>query len=377
MALKILCAVHLVRHPVGGHSWHHFQYLVGLRRLGHQVAFFEDYGWPSSCYDPAGGRMTSDPSYGVAYLRRLLAAHQLDGEWWYLAEDGRTHGRPREALADWCRDADLFVNLSNVHWAPELELCRRRVMVDTDPVFTQIGAHGLGKPFGWYHRLFTYGENVHRPGCEMPTAGERWLPTRQPVVLDLWPITAGDPSAPLTTVMNWSSIGDQQHAGHLYGQKDRELVRFLSLPLDSGEHFEVALSGGGHARADLLAHGWALVDPRETTRTPWTYQAYLRASRGEFSVAKHGYVATGCGWFSDRSTGYLASGRPVVVQDTGYSRTLPVGTGLLPFSGPDEALAAVRSIRQDYQAHSRSARTLAETFFDAGRVLTDLLEHSL
>jgi hypothetical protein len=156
------------------------------------------------------------------------------------------------------------------------------------------------------------------------------------------------------------------------------MLRFLSLPVESGEPFEIALSGGGQAaRSDLLAHGWALVDPREVTRTPWTYQAYLRAARGEFSVAKHGYVTTGCGWFSDRTAGYLASGRPAVVQDTGYSRNLPVGMGLLPFSRPDEALVAVRRVREDYESHARTARALAENFFDARRVLTDLLEHSV
>lgn len=377
MALKILCAVHLVRHPVGGHSWHHFQYVVGLRRLGHRVAFFEDYGWPNSCYDPDAGLMTADPGYGLAYLRRLLDAHQYDGEWCYLAEDGSIHGMPRDRLADWCRDADLFVNLSNINWVPELELCRRRVLVDTDPVFSQIGAHGLGKPFAWYDALFTYGENVHQPGCTMPTAGERWLPTRQPVVLDLWPVTKGDPSGRLTTVMNWSSIGDREHRGRLYGQKDREFPRFLPLPSESGECLEVALSGPASVRQHLAAHGWKLADPFEISRTPWTYQSYLRGSRGEFSVAKHGYVSTGCGWFSDRSAGYLASSRPVIVQDTGFSRFLPRGAGVLPFSTPAEAVEAIRRLREDYGEQCRAARRMAETFFDARRVLTDLLDRSL
>src|SRR5262245_6775550 len=139
MGLKILVSGHLVRYPLGGHSWHHLQYLVGLQRLGHQVWFFEHYGWPDSCYDPVRNDMTSDPAYGLAYLAALLRPHELADRWCYLAEDGRAHGITREQLAQLCRECDLYLNLSNINWIPELEACRRRVLVDTDPVFTQIG----------------------------------------------------------------------------------------------------------------------------------------------------------------------------------------------------------------------------------------------
>src|SRR5437764_4673779 len=157
MALKIVSSGDLVRYPLGGHSWHHLQYLVGFRRLGHEVTFFEHYGWPDSCYDPDRNDMTADPSYGLAYLRRLLEPHGLDSAWCYLAEDGTAHGMTRERLAQVCRECDVYFNLSNINRIPETASCRRRVLVDTDPAFTQIGGHGMGGPFSDYDALFTYG----------------------------------------------------------------------------------------------------------------------------------------------------------------------------------------------------------------------------
>ncbi len=377
MGLKIVCSGYLVRHPLGGLSWHHFQYLLGFRRLGHEVTFFEDYGWSNSCYDPARNIMTPDPSYGIAHVLTLLQPHGLADHWCYLAEDGTAHGMPREHLAQLCRECDVYFTLSNVNWIPELEQCRRRVLVDTDPVLTQIGAHGFGKPFSWYDVLCTYGENVHQPGCSMPTGGEYWLPTRQPVVLDLWPVEAGDPAAPFTSVMNWSSVGEYEYEGRVYGEKPREFAPFFSLPHDTGEPMELALNAPPEVRERLTQGGWRLADPLEVTRTPWTYQEYVKASRAEFAVARHSYVSTQCGWFSDRSSAYLAMGRPVILQDTGFSSFLPSGAGLLPYRTRDEALGAIRQLRVDYEAHCLAARAVAEEYFDARRVLTDLLERSL
>jgi hypothetical protein len=377
MGLKIVCSGHLVRHPVGGHSWHHLQYLVGFQRLGHEVTFVEHYGWPNSCYDPTCNNMTAEPTYGIDYLLNLLRPHGLEDHWCYLAENGTSYGMRRDRLAQLCRECDVYFNLSGINWIPEFEHCRRRVLVDTDPVFTQIGGHGLGGPFSRYHTLFTYGENVHRSICDMPTGGEYWVPTRQPVVPDLWPVEVGDPYAPLTTVVNWSAYGDRKHEGRIYGQKDREFEPFFSLPRDTGEAMEMAVNAPLAVRERLTEGGWRLTDPLEVTQTPWSYQRYLRSSRAEFGVAKHGYVSTRCGWFSDRSSGYLATGRPVIVQDTGFSEFLPCGEGLLAYRTPHEAVVAIRRFDSNYGAHCRAARAVAEEYFDARRVLTDLLERSL
>jgi hypothetical protein len=210
----------------------------------------------------------------------------------------------------------------------------------------------------------------------MPTGGARWLPTRQPLALDLWPSTVGAPSAPFTTVMNWSAYGAREHEGRIYGQKDREFTPYFSLPNETGRLMEIALNAPAEIREQLAAGGWWIADPGEVTRDPWTYQDYLRFSLAEFSVAKHAYVSTRCGWFSDRSAGYLAMGRPVVVQDTGFSDFLPCGSGLLTFGSWGEAAAAIERVGEDYENHCRAARAVAEEYFDARRVLTDLLEQS-
>jgi len=382
MGLKILCSGFLIRYPVGGFTWHHLQYLVGLRQLGHDVNYFEDYGWRRSCYDLGRDLMTEDPGYGIDYLVKLLRAHGLERSWCYLAEDGTAHGMSRQRLAELCRQCDLYLNLSNLTWIPELESCRRRVLVDTDPVFTQTGALGMGGPFAAYHALFTYGANVHCPGCEMPTGQARWLPTRQPVVLDLWPAQPGNPAAPFTTVMNWTILPSRPHEPPLYGQKDREFEAFISLPQDTGESMEIAVSCESkvcdpevvHRR--LRAGGWRLADPMAVSRDPGAYQRFIQASRAEFSVAKHGYVATRCGWFSDRSACYLASGRPVVVQDTGFSDWLFPGAGVLAFRTREEALAGIKDVTGRYDFHSRAARAVAEDYFDARKVLSSLIDRA-
>jgi len=376
MALKILCCGHLVRHPLGGHSWHHLQYLVGLARLGHEVVFMEHWGWPDSCYDPARDAMTSDATYGLDYLRTLLGRHGLAGSWCYLAEDGREHGMTREALAQFCRECDLCLNLSNMNWIDELMLCRRRALVDTDPVFTQIGVHGMAA-LDRYHALFSFGENVHRAGSTMPTGHASWQPTRQPVVLELWPVLPGDPEAPFTTVINWSPMPDHRHNGRVYGQKSAQFEPFFCLPHDAGQPMRIAVNAPTEVCQRLKQGGWELADPLGITRDAGTYQEFVRSSRGEFCVAKHAYVVTRCGWFSDRSTAYLASGRPVVVEDTGFSDFLPCGRGLLAYRDREEALAAIQSVAADYPEHCRAARDLVAEHFDSRRVLTQLLAESV
>jgi hypothetical protein len=370
----------MIRFPVGGFVWHHFQYLAGLDDLGHEVIYFEDYGWKESCYDPSRDRMSGDPRYGIAYLLSLFRRHGLAIRWCFLAQDGTAHGMSREELADCCRGSDLYLDLSNVNSIPESALCRRRVLVDTDPVFTQIGALGSA-PISDYDVLFTFGENVHLPGCTMPTADRTWLPTRQPVLASLWPVEKADPAAPFTTVTSWDT-GGYRHRGRIFGGKAREFEPLFTLPKDTGEDMEIAVSiepkitDSKTVLQRLTNGGWRVRDAIEVTRTPSCYQKYLAASRAEFSVARNGYVSAQCGWFSERSAAYLASGRPVILQDTGFSKVLPCGEGLLAYRNRCEAIAAIKRLREDYDAHCRAARMLAEDFFDSRRVLSRLLEQS-
>lgn len=378
MGLRIVCSGYIVRYPLGGLTWHHLQYLTGLHQLGHEVTFLEHYGWPSSCYDPAADAMTDDPSYGIGYLLDLLSASGIDAKWCYIGADGTYHGMSAAELDAACRDSDLYLNLSNINWTPELERCRRRALVDTDPVFTQIGAHGMGGPFSEYHSLFTFGENVHLPGCDMPTAGVRWLPTRQPVVLSQWPVAPGVPGGPFTTVSSWSPLGERTFEGKIYGMKDREFVPFFDLPRQLNQPMEIALTTAPEEiEVRLKDGGWRLVPAIQATRDPWIYQRYLQASRAEFAVAKHGYVVTRCGWFSERSSSYLATGRPIVVEDTGFSDWMQTGRGAIAFRHPDEVPAAIDDINSRYEAHCRAARELAEEYFDARKVLGSLIERAM
>jgi hypothetical protein len=375
MSLKILCAGYLVRCPLGGLSWHHLQYLAGFDRLGHEVMFIEHFGWPQSCYNPDQKVVGSDPSYGIRYIGDLFARCGLRIKWSYFAEDGSIFGASKEEVEDFCTDCDLYINLSNVNSIAQSESCRRRVLVDTDPVFTQIGAHGLG--FDGYDVRFSYGELVHQSGCSMPTGNLRWIPTRQPVVLDLWTFTAGDPSTPYSTVINWASYPEKTYNGRIYGQRGREFEPYFSLPRIADESMQIAANAPPDVKARLVRGGWSLADPAIVGRNCWTYQQYIRSSRAEFCVAKHGYVATHCGWFSDRTTAYLASGRPAVVQDTGFSRLLPCTEGLLPYRSRQEAIVAIKFLAKNYHKHCQSARRVVEEFFDARIVLSKLLNESL
>jgi len=371
--VKILLSGYLIRYPLGGFCWHHLQYLVGFERLGHEVVYFEDFGWPDSFYNPVENRLGADPSFGIAWFGELLGLGGISPRWCCLGEDGAAYGMSREELAQHCRECDVYFNLSNINWIEELNHCRRRVLIDTDPVFTQIKSHGLGGPFSRYHALFTYGENVHKPNCRMPASEAGWLPTRQPVVMDLWPLSAPNAAGPFTSIMNWSATGEHRFEGRSYGQKDREFEPYFSLPRRCGQTMELAVNAPTPIRLQLVKGGWRVADPRQVTRTPRRYQEYLRSSCAEFSVAKQAYVTTNSGWFSDRSCGYLATGRPVILQDTGFSQFLPCGQGLLAFRTPEQATAAVQRVVEDYKAHCRTARAIAERYFDFRQVLPDLL----
>jgi hypothetical protein len=376
VSLKIVCSGHLIRYPVGGFTAHHLQYLLGFQQLGHQVVYFEDFGWPQSCYDFAANTMTDDPSYGLQYWNTLLGQLGVRLPWCFLSADGQCFGMSRDRLDQACRECDIYFNLSNINWIPELWGCRRRVLIDTDPVFTQIRAHGLGGSFDRYHSLFTYALNIINPDCTVPDAGESWLPTRQPVALDIWPGSSAPKHGRFTTLMNWTAYGEHQHEGRTFGQKDREFDAYFDFPARVGETLELAVRVPQDVRQRMERGGWHIADPRGPSQSLTHFRDYVQNSAAEFALAKHGYVITRSGWFSDRSACYLALGRPVILQDTGFSSALPCGLGLLTFANPDEATAAVRTVRVDYEAHCRAARSIAREHLDSRIVLTDLLDKS-
>jgi hypothetical protein len=281
--------------------------------------------------------------------------------------------------------ADLFLNVSGVALLRDEYLpCRRKVYVDTDPGWNHYmrfpradhdpvpGDHG----FRAHDHHATYAERLGAPDCPLPDYGLRWHPTRPPVLVDLW---AGAPDvpadAPFTTVLSWQNAPRPiVHGGVEYGTKEQEFAKVEDLPTRAAVPLEVAAGGARPPAERWRERGWSVVDSTTVSRTPDDYGDYLRRSRGEFSVAKQVYVATRCGWFSCRSTCYLAAGRPVVLQDTGFTDTVPAGEGVLSFTTPDEAAAALRAVDRDYDHHASAATELAEACFGGVRVLEDLLD---
>jgi hypothetical protein len=251
------------------------------------------------------------------------------------------------------------------------------VFLDIDPGFGQMWRElGQADQFAGHDTFVTIAENIGRPDCEIPTCGLEWITTVQPVVLEHWPRRA-DGGAAFTSVGSWRGPYDPiEFAGKTYGLRAHEFRKFVELPRRSEETFEVALDIHPDDAKDielLVYNGWALADPAEVVSDPSSYRAYVQASKAEFMVAKNMYVETCSGWFSDRSICYLASGRPVLAQDTGLDHLYPAGEGLLLFDSPDSAAAGVEEISGNYDRHARAARALAEERFDSDKVLRDLL----
>jgi hypothetical protein len=381
-SLRIVVLGYIVRGPIGGLAWHHLQYVLGLRSLGHDVYFVEDSDDYASCYDPSRGVVDTDPSYGLHFAARAFERLGLSERWCYYDAHTDTWMGPLASHArKICESAELVLNLSGVNpLRSSLADVPRRVFVDTDPAFTQI-RHltdpDARKLAAGHNSFFTFAENITRDDCLVPADGFGWQPTRQPVQLDLWPVTTGRREGSWTTVMQWDSYRAREYAGRRFGMKSDSFNEFIDLPARAGSVIEIALGSESAPRDFLRAKGWRLLDPLEVTRDPWSYQEFIRSSKAEWSVAKHGYVTSRSGWFSERSAAYLASGRPVLTQQTGFSDWLPAGAGLLTFETIDEALARMGEIDAAYEHHCRAARELAEAFFDARKVLTHLLERAL
>jgi hypothetical protein len=365
------------RTGVGGLAWMNMQYLAGLRALGHDVYYLEECGPESWVYHWEAEQLTTDLAYPAAYVRDCLEPLGLGDRWIYRAGD-QAEGMQVEEFRQVCSSADLLlVQAAAVTlWRPEYDRPRRRAFIDVDPGFTQIsletGHAELAETVGRCERLFTIAQRIGAADCTIPNAGREWLKTLPPVALEHWPVADRGPATHFTSVMQWRGFRDVEYRGVGYGQKDREFPQFIDLPRHTAQPVRIALAG---ARPDDLArHGWEVVPGREPSRTPWTYQEFIWQSRAEFGVAKHGYVRMRGGWFSDRSVCYLASGRPVLVEDTGLDGWMPVGAGVVTFRDVPGALRGIEAINADYDRHRRAARRLAEEFFAADRVLPPLLD---
>ena len=364
----------------GGHTWVFLQYLLGLRRLGWDVLLVDRIE-PEMCFDIRGEKCSLEDSANLAYVRDVFALYGCEGVYALLYDRGTSvHGSTRERVMRHVRESEVLINVMGfVDDAAVLDASQRRVFLDIDPGFSQMWQDlGWARMFDGYDTHVTVGTNVGSAGCAIPTCGLKWIPTVQPVVLEHWPVTQPTERNTFSSVGAWRGpFAPVEYKGVTYGLRAHEFRKLVELPKRSSGDFEIALDIHAADEADqrsLVESGWRIIDPAAVACDPDTYRSYVQRSAAEFMVAKNMYVATASGWFSDRSACYLASGRPVVAQDTGFGPTLPYDRGLVRFTTLDEAVDAVESVRSNYDAHARAARSIAEEHFDSDRVLTRLLE---
>jgi hypothetical protein len=379
--------------PFAGVAWQVLQYLEGFRRLGHEVFYLEDtQEWP---YDPVAETVCDDAGPAARYVAALMARCGLDQAWCYRdVASGRLYGCSERELEQTLASTDVLVNLSGVTVLREEHMrIPVRVYLETDPVAPQLevakGYRFTIELLAAHTHHLTYGENFGAPDCDVPVGRFEYWPTRPPVVLDWWapptdtkgngngglPVAPAD--RPFTTVANWRQRGkDIVWRGRLLTwSKDVQFMPYLALAHRADAPIELALAGANEETVSLLrAAGWRVRPAGPLSKDLDAYRDFVRSSAGEFSVAKEQYAALRSGWFSDRSACYLAAGRPVIVQDTGFGCALPTGEGLLPFSSFAEAVAAFESVLADYQRHCRAARAIAHEYLHAEKVLGALLD---
>lgn len=351
----------------GGATWALLQYVLGLRRLGHDVMVLDVV--------PAPPR----PDV-MQYFRSVVDEHSLQGRAALMVSGTRNSvGLEFDEVVDFARRTEVLLNASGVLRDHRVtEAIPTRVYLDLDPAFTQLwqSVEGIDMGLEGHTHFVTVGLQIGGDSS-IPDCGRRWIPSLAPVVLEHWSRADEVEYDALTTVANWRGYGSVRHADVLYGQKAHSLRALIDLPRRTDEKLLLALDIHPDERPDLDAlatYGWARIDPRVAAGTTASYHDFVRGSKAEFGLAKSGYVVSSSGWFSDRSACYLASGRPVIAQDTGFASRLPTGEGLFAFCAYDDVLAAIKAINGDYARHATAARSLATEYFDSDRVLTTLLD---
>jgi hypothetical protein len=380
MAIVVVSGAIANKHLNGGATWTRLNWLLGFKQLGFRVFFVEQIEG-QNCVDSAGALTPFENSANLAYFKQVIGQFDLSGTAALIFENGeQVFGLSYDELLGIAEDAELLVNITgHLTFEPIMSRIRRKVYVDLDPGFTQFWhtAGSAGPRLDGHDFYFTVGENIGTPHCPIPMADIRWRRTRQPVVLEYWPTSNQGAHDRFTTIGSWRGpYGPATFEGKTFGLKVHEFRKFVTLPECLPQDFEIALDIHSAEQRDLTLlrkHGWRLVDPKMVARDPIAFRNYVQTSGAEFSVAQGIYVETNSGWFSDRTVRYLASGKPALVQDTGFSRNYPVGEGLISFRTLAEAIAGAESIARNYDKHCRAARALADEYFDSDNVLGQLI----
>jgi hypothetical protein len=360
----------------------HMQIAAGLRRLGHEVTYMEvTSAWP---YDPVRQARVCDSTYALAYLARVVARFGFSDHWAYRRSylDHAWFGRSKAQAEDLLLQADAVLNVAGATYlAKEGLKIGHPVYFGTDPVRHELefalDTADVRAFINEHAACVTYGENIGQPACPIPPLPRLCSRTRQPVLLDFW--ETGPPvRSAFTTVCNWRQVGhDVNYQGECYyWSKHHEFLKIIDLPQRISQPVELAMPLNTLSAEDrdlLESHGWQLANAHAFTTDPWDYRDYVCQSCGEFTVAKDQNVRLRSGWFSERDACYLAAGRPVITQDTGFSTVLPTGEGLFAFNTLDDIVVAFEAIQADYARHSRAARGIAEDYFRAETVLAKVI----
>ena len=377
--MKIIFAGTIGQSGLGGQVWATLQYLLGLRALGHEVVYLEDCGPESHVWHWENQGWTLELDYPESFLKACFAPYQFNGRWIYRT-DTESRGMPLADFRQFCKAADLIVMRAVPFrtWREEYDWPRRRAFIDVDPGFTQIsiaeGNDRIAPGVARADKHFTVAQNIGEPDCPIPVASIEWLKTKPPVFLPEWPMGTGA-AKDFTSVMRWRGFREATFNGITYGQRDAEFPRYLELPGRTKQTFCIAQLGT--KPGELAAHGWNVAPGEVVSKTAESYREFIQQSRAEFSVPKNAYVKSRGGWFSDRSVCYLASGRPVLIEDTGLKDWLPVGEGVVTFDDPEGALAGIEAINANYEQQRRAARRIAETTFSTDVVLPVFLDAAM
>jgi hypothetical protein len=370
-------------YPLAGVTYQFLHYLLALRKLGYDPYYIEDSGrW---IYDPALNDLSPDAAPNIAAVAPVLEAHGFSGRWAFRGRypDGKCYGMTDGQILDLYRNADAFLNVTGAQEIREEHMqCRRRIYVESDPFASQVkvanGDAATIAALDAHDHHFTFGENIGNSDCGIPVQRYQWLPTRQPVAIDLWRHDYGATGEPYTTITTWHNKGkDVVYKGErYYWTKDREFERFIDLPRRRPVPFELAVGVDDVVKERLAQHGWRQRRSVDLSASMTGYRDYIQRSRGEFTVARDQYVRPRTGWFSDRTACYLAAGRPVITEDTGFGKFIPTGRGLFAFTSMDDVLAAVDAIESDYPRHCAAAAEIANEYFAAERVVGSLMSRA-
>lgn len=390
--LKIVVSGFIGLFPTGGATWDYIQYPLGLKMMGHDVYYVED----TMLYPvyQSSGDSWDDCSFVVDYLKKAMEDVGLENRWAYRdVASGKIYGMSEVAFKEVCDTADILINVSSsLFMRDEYAKIPTKILVDTDPMFTQYQYHvkmeaggneaQSAKEYMHSHDLFfTFGLNIGKPDCRIPEFDFTWHTTKKPICLQFWEQAfSGNSKFGFTSVMNWIERPDFIYESETWGQKNKEFQKFYELPKRSGKNFEIIINrpkdeATKKSMEYLTSCGWNVLSPDELISDMHNYKDFIQSSFAEFSITKETYIKSNSGWFSGRSAVYLASGKPVITQDTRWSSYIPAGDGVIAINDLEDAVEAVKEISANYKHHCSAAKNIAFEYFDSYKILGDILRH--